>query len=185
MHFKYIATVMEPINEAQNNGGIILQVGTGMNAVVRKFYPLLMHLVADNQGAHCCMGCKTGGTQYPCRWCINNQTECLFDMPTKLRNDKEALTAQKKAWVAFCKSVRGIFLNADDKDSLKYCENNSIQPLICTLLTLKTPYPTHNAYTYAPPDSLHTLIAGLMKAWILWSMTIIERVGMYGVYYCS
>jgi hypothetical protein len=68
---------------------------------------------------------------------------------------------------------------------LKYCENNSIQPLICTLLKLKTPYPTCNAYTYASPDSLHTLITGLMKALILWSMTIIERVGMYGVYCCS
>ena len=37
-----------------------------------------MTLVADNQGAHYCMRCKTGGTRYPCRWCSNNSTECLM-----------------------------------------------------------------------------------------------------------
>ena len=67
-----------------------------------------MTLVADNQGAHYCMGCKTGGTRYPCRWCSNNSSECLFDTPTTLRDDANALRNQRIAWVGFGKQVRGL-----------------------------------------------------------------------------
>ena len=138
-----------------------------------------MTLVADNQGAHYCMGCKTGGTRYPCRWCSNNSTECLFDTPTTLRDDANALRNQRIAWVGFGKQVRGLPTTVAETDALRYCTNHSIQPLVCTLLTLRKPYTIHNAYMYAPPDGLHTLIGGLMKSWILWTMTIVERVGNY------
>ena len=174
---KYLKMVLNSMEEAQRNGGIFLQVGNGVQAKTLKFYPVLMNLVADNQGAHCCMGCKTGSTKYPCRWCVNDSTECLFDMPSPLRNDDMALLNQQIAWIAFGKQVQGLPISNEEKQALLYCRENSIQPLVCTLLTLRKPYPSHNAYMYAPPDALHTLIAGLMKSWVLWTMTVIERVG--------
>ena len=72
------------------------------------------------------------------------------------------------AWSTICKFCREDSrknLTREEKDLLKWCSSNSVQPLLPGLHDLMPPFPGWSPYMMYPPDRLHTLI-GFLEMYI-------------------
>ena len=174
---QFLRQNLKSVVEVQRHGGARLQVGQGTSARTETFFPLLMCVVTDNQGAHSCIGCMATGCAHPCRLCTSTSQQTLFDEIVPLRDPNLTLNMQEVAWRAFGKKIRKEERTVEEDTALKWCGKNSIHPIPSALLALKKPYVGHNAFLYVPPDILHTVLAGIMRNWIFWTITILERVG--------
>jgi hypothetical protein len=80
-----------------------------------------------------------------------------------------------KAFAAFCKYSRKEALSQDEKTVLKFCKDNSLQPLLPSFFKLKIPFPGFSGYGRFPFDLMHTFV-GILKKFVALTLLCIRKV---------
>ena len=121
---------------------------------------------------------KSTGTKCPCRNCLVNIDEILFNDPEtfKIRDSDEAEENLTEAFSIFCKKIHNVALTNEESASLHWCQQHSCLPLLPAIFKLEKPYEKFSKYEYSPPDMLHTLTA-LLEFWICSSLVCISEIG--------
>ena len=79
------------------------------------------------------------------------------------------------AFVTSVKIPRPKDLPKEMKEALKFCELNSLQPLLPAFNELAPAYEGHTSYSMVPPDLMHTYI-GLLESWISMTLVVIALI---------
>jgi len=76
------------------------------------------------------------------------------------------------SFAAFCNNAKGIRLSATDIQKLEMCRVLGIYPIQLAVNHIERPNQNITAYTYFPPDILHTILSGLFRDWIVFTFII-------------
>jgi len=137
----------------------------------------LSHYEADNAGSNKLSGLYGLGCNWPCRICLCENTQLLNPCSSgySVRDSEEAKMYLVGAFSAFCKKKKASKLSSREIASLKYCENNSLHPIMLAVMNIGLPYIGFSAYEYFRPDIMHTLL-GRLKTWVFSTIVCCFRI---------
>lgn len=92
-----------------------------------------------------------------------------------LRESRDVIPYLTKAFAAYCKYSRKEALSEDDKNVLKFCYDNSLQPMLPSFFKLKIPFCGFSHYGRFPFDLMHTFI-GVLKKYVALTLLCIRKV---------
>jgi len=183
----FLNTVVEEIHDALKNGGCLLQFGCEESVIsspkIYSCFPILSHIVMDNEGANKCLGIFTGvKCRRPCRLCLKDYG-ALHQPGRKLKYRNmgdhfytlsNASRALKQKW-----SKSGTLANSKVQKYLKKAQFHSLHVARNCLMEFYVHNPEYNSNCYhkCPPDEMHTILGGILKDWIFWTAIVLQEVG--------
>jgi len=179
----FMKNLMEKLDAVALKGGVLLQVGNGGSAKVRRFIPVLAFFTMDNMGASQFAGIYTGNkSSFLCRLCMKPSASLHQPgMNYPYRHEKEHNVLRKKAEKSLIKKVQNYRerLSQPDRGNLEACRKISIHPGDIFFFDYCEKHPIYkvfNPFCKFPPDEMHTVLGGIMKDWIFWVALIIEQI---------
>lgn len=187
----FLLDILQEIDRSSTNGGLLFQVGLGEWSTIVHVIPVVTVVVQDNQGAHKCLGVYAAtNARRPCRFCNHYlqfmQQPGAESAPRSSHNVSAiARTALKGKIKSTCAKQYRERLTEEEQKAISYCNRFCIHP--ARTIALHDTYGRHTIlrtqrrliYNMCPPDEMHTLLGGLMKSWLFFTATIIERVAEY------
>lgn len=137
----------------------------------------MFKILADNVGQNRLCGLYGLGCKKPCRICNCDKCDLLNPscLGNSIRDSNQASEYLKDAFSAFIRKMKKKKLSTRDLEVLKYCEDNSIEPLQLATMNIELPFKDFSAYEYFRPDLMHTLI-GRLKTWCFTTIVICHRI---------
>lgn len=186
----FLLDILQEIDRSSTTGGLLFQVGMHDSSSIVHVIPVVTVVVQDNQGAHKCLGVYAAtNAKRPCRFC--NHFLQHMQQPGAESQPRKSKHIARIARVALNGKAKSICakpfrqpLTEEERKAVDYCESYCIHP--STVTALHDIYGTHTilrsqsklVYNMCPPDEMHTLLGGLMKSWLFFTATIIEKVAV-------
>lgn len=164
--------MLKPVLQAQNSGGVVVSIGELSNT--KYLYPVLPFIIGDNEELSRLCGIKTGSSTYKqCRCCL-----CPNDLMHEFRNHKSYEWRNRSKVIDDLSKVDTL-LRDKNKYLVEYSmydvqDHNFLFQNSDKLFGLpERPTAFYEAF---PPDNLHTLLAGVMRYTVCWTLEIIKIV---------
>ena len=179
--------------------GLVLQVGLGEHAIVRRFFPLITTFMMDNEEAdffnstsHKRVGMSSRISVEKQTWAFPETTLGEFivrdsEMMSRLTQKCERVTAQKLIyWPAISiatnpKEMKAAKPTATEESEWKELEIDrqyyGVTEGANPTYNLSTWVESHDITSYHnlfPPDQLHTVFQGILKCVISWTLILVE-----------
>jgi len=95
---------------------------------------------------------------------------------TGFRDSEFVTNLLNGSFAAFCNNAKGNRLSPTDIQKLDMCKVLGIHPIQLAVNHIERPNQYFTAYTYFPPDILHTILSGLFRDWIVFTFVIGSNV---------
>jgi hypothetical protein len=117
----------------------------------------------------------------PCR-CCEIRKQDVWDLTsvseTSFRDSDEIKLILSDAFASFCRKMKRVS-NNEDNLLLKKLHNLTLFPVVNSLFLFDNPYECFTGYLLSTADLLHTLLSGLFRDWIVYTVVICN----YSLYY--
>lgn len=183
----YCHRMLQPVLQAQDSGGIIVNIeeptyedhtargGRETKLLSTKFlYPVVPFIIGDNEELSRLSGVKTGSNTYKqCRCCLcpNNFMHCFKDHRNYIWRNQIQVIQNLSRTGNLPKERRKYLIENSLYDVQEY---NFLFQKSNDLFGLQDRGTAF--YEAFPPDNLHTLLAGVMRYTVCWTLEIIKLV---------
>ena len=113
--------------------------------------------------------------RYPCRLCTvcKDNIHMLPDAAkASLRDSEEAKNLLAGSFCVYCKKERRLPITDQEKSKLRKLKRRKLHPVENALFLFDLPDESLTGYLLTPADCLHTLLSGLFRDWIVYTVVI-------------
>lgn len=190
----YIRDILREMHKYTVTGGMLVATGRDNSFDDRTavtVMPVVSLMVQDNEGGHKCLGVYTGqGCNMPCRICTKPGR--LLHQPGvsySERGTEETRRLIRWAWLSVQHRIFRRPLDRMVAEEAQAAENkchelsihamhiHALHDIFHELNTFEI-MSFDNVYMKCPPDSMHTVLAGVLKNWVYWLAVIIDKVSV-------